>query len=101
MKLDASNRPIAGLERLHQVPGNGLTLAVGVSGKDDLIRFLDAALELLHLLELFAWNQIVGLKVPIDIYPQLALGQVSDVAKRGAYLVPGAQIPLNGLGLGR
>ena len=85
-----------GLERLEQVPGDGLALAVLIRGEVELVGVLEQRLELADLLLLVRVDDVVGVEVVLDVDPELAerallhLGRhlagrrdVADVADRG------------------
>src|SRR5690606_21275833 len=88
-------------ELLRHVVGDGLTFPVRVGREDDLLGGLDFLLQLLDDLALASDGDVAGLEAVLDVDAQLVLGQVPDVAHRGADLEPGAQILADGPGLGR
>ena len=104
-----------GLELLEQVPGDGLALAVLISGEQELVGVLEQALELGHLLALVAVHDEQRLEVVVHVDaepgPRLAavlvrdLGRavrhVADVADAGLDHVALAEVPGDGPGLGR
>src|SRR5690606_8049784 len=57
--------------------------------------------EPVHNRALAANRDVLGLETGFDVDPELALGQVADVAHRGLDLVAPAEEPLDGPGLGR
>jgi hypothetical protein len=86
-----------GLERLEQVPGDGLALAVLVGGEVELVRVLEQRLELGHLRPLVRRDDVEGLEVVVDVdaepRPRLALvagGDVGGVARQVADVADGA-----------
>ena len=88
------------LQLLGDVPGDGLALAIRVGGQVDGVRRLCVLLQLAQRL-LFALDDVVlRLEAVVDVHAHLALGQVLDVAHRGLHRVTGAQVLLDGLGLG-
>ena len=78
--------------RLDEVPGDGLTLAIGVSRQVDLTRLLNALLELLDELRLVPRHEIRRREVGFDVDPKRALRQITNVAHRGLHGVAGAQV---------
>ncbi len=82
------------------VPRDGLPLAVGVGRQKDGIRLLRRFLQFGDDLLLFGDDLIDGLKVIVNIDPQLAFGKVFDVSDRGLHLKFRAKVFLYGLHLG-
>jgi hypothetical protein len=80
-----------GLERLEQVPGDGLALAVLIGGEEELVRALEQVLELGDLRLLVGADDVQRLEVVVDVdaepRPRLALvlrRHVSGVARQVA-----------------
>ena len=104
-----------GVERLHQVPGDGLALAVLVRREVDLVGVLDQRLELADLLLAVRADDVQRLEVVLGVdaeaRPRLALvlgrdvggvaWQVADMADRGLDGVALAEIPADRLRLRR
>ena len=104
-----------GLELLEQVPGDGLALAVFISGEQEFVGVLEQALELGDLLPLVAVHDVERLEVVVHVDaepgPRLApvlgrdlggaVGHVADVADAGLDHVALAEVPGDGPGLGR
>ena len=104
-----------GLELLEQVPGDGLALAVLISGEQEFVGVLEQALELGDLLPLVAVHDVQRLEVVVYVDaepgPRLAavlgrdlgraVGHVADVADAGLDHVALAEVAGDGPGLGR
>jgi len=102
-------------EDLRQMPADGLALAIGVGGQQDLRRFLERRLQMRDLFLLAAGNDVVRLELLVDIYtkatPVLVLdllgnlrgrfGQIADVAIARFDTVLRAKKPAEGLRLRR
>jgi hypothetical protein len=56
-----------GLERVEQVPGDGLALAVGVRGEQDLVDRLQGVLELGDLALLLGRDDVEGGELVVDV----------------------------------
>ena len=78
--------------RLDQVPGDRLTLAIGVRRQVDLTRLLNALLELLDELRLVPRHEVRRREVVVDVDPKRALRQITNVAHRGLHGVAAAQV---------
>ena len=100
-----------GLEDLQQVPGDGLPLAVLISGQVELVGLLEEPAQFRDLLLLVGVDHVVGLEPVLDVDGEapvgallhgvgefLGLGQVADVPDGGRHMVVGAQVALNRLG---
>ena len=87
-------------QRVGQMPGNSLALAIRVGCEEDLACVLGLLLDLLDDVALAADVDVVSGEVILDVYAQRAFGQVADVTHRGDDLVVGAQIALDGACLG-
>ncbi len=89
------------LQRLEHVPGDGLSLPIGVGGQNEFAGSLERAGNLVEAL--------LGLVVDLPNHPEIVLGvdrsvlgrQVPDVPERGQYLVAGAKVAIDRLRLGR
>ncbi len=83
------------------MPGNGLSLAIGIAGQIDLVGRLGVLLQRLDEVALTAYVDIFGREIMLDIDAELALGQVAQMTHGGAHHVFAAEILLDRLGLGR
>ena len=104
-----------GVQDLEQVPGDRLALAVFVRREQELGGVLQLALELVDLLLLVGIDDVERLERVIDVDaeagPRLllhrgrnvggAIGKIADVADRRFHDVAVAEVPGNGLCLGR
>ncbi len=104
-----------GLERLQQVPGDGLALPVLVGGEEELVRVLEQCLELGDLALLFRTHDVQRGKAVVDVHPEprprltLVAGrhvrgvarQVADVTDAGLHDVPTTEVAGDRLCLGR
>src|SRR5213592_2943478 len=93
--------PPAPAELLHDVPGDGLTLAVGVGGEVDVLLVLGGLLDLLEHLRLALDDVVLGREVALDVVPELRLGQVHHVADGRLHLVVAPEVLAERPGLGR
>ena len=79
-------------EHFQHMPGNGLALAIGVGGQDQLARTLQGVDDVLDTL----LGPVVDLpghgEVVVRLYRPVLGGQVADMAKTGQNLVARAQI---------
>ncbi len=90
------------LHLLHEVVGDGLTLAVGVGGEEDLLDLLGLLADVLDDLALaLLFEDFVGLLEPVFDVDAAPLRQILDVPLGGNDVVVLAQVLLDGLGLGR
>ena len=62
------------------MPGDCLSLAVGVGSQIHFIRFFRLFSELGEDISFSSYGDIFGLVVMFDIYTELAFGQVADVS---------------------
>ncbi len=83
------------------MPADGLALAVGVGRQDDGRGFGRGLLQLVDDLLALGDDVVEGLEVVVDVHPQLALGQVADMAHGGLDDVVRPQIFVDRLRLGR
>src|SRR5262249_5382418 len=80
------------LERLQHMPGDCLTLAVGVGGKDQFVSTLERSRDVIYAL--------IGFGVDFPDHTEVCLGidraalgrQVANMPKGGAYLIPWAEV---------
>src|SRR4029079_14498275 len=80
VELDALVAAGVQIHSLEEVPGDGLALAVGVSGEVDELGTLRRLLELLDDVLLVLGHDIARSEVVIDIDAELRLREVADVA---------------------
>ena len=85
---------------LGDVPGDGLAFPVRVRPQVDLRDVRRRLLQLLDNLGLPQDGDVFGRKIVLQVHPQLVFGQVLDVPFAGDHLDVGAQVFLQGLGLG-
>ena len=75
------------LERLQQVPGDGLALAVLIRGEVELVGVLEQGLQLADLLLLVGVDDVERVEVVLDVHPELAERALLDLrrhlARRG------------------
>ena len=101
VELDAANGRVGVLEELGDVPGDGLSLAVGVRGQIDLAGVGGGLLELGNHL-LFAWyDLIVGGEILILVHTEILGRQIPHMSHRGFHGIGIAEEFLDGLYLGR
>jgi len=81
-------------QHLREVPCDRLSLAIGVGGEDDLALALHRLLEIADRLLPALDDLVSGLEALLDVHGQLALGEVPDVAHRGAHVEAVPQEPL-------
>ena len=89
------------VQKLLQVPGDGLPLPVRVGGQKDAFTLFRGLFQLVDDLFLALDGLIVRLKIACHVHAQLALGQVPHMAHGGLYLIARAQIFSDGFCLGR
>ena len=92
--------PHVHLKNLGQVPGNRLSLAVGVGGENDAVALSRHGFQLPDQGGLAGNIHIPGLEAVIHIHPQQGLGQIADMPHRSNHFKAGAQILFDGLSLG-
>ncbi len=91
----------AGGQRLLQVPGNRLALAVGVGGKDQFVIGLQRLGNRLHMLAAFGRDFPGHQEIMLGIDRAVLGRQVADMAVRGENRVVRPEILVDRLGLGR
>ena len=96
---DALRLLLVQTQHLAQVPRDGFSLAVLITGQPHLAGFLRLRLQLAHQLLLLVGNLVDGLQ-RLLVDAQLVLLQVADVAVARHHLVVLAEELLNGLSLG-
>jgi len=79
-------------ELLGNVPGDRLTLSVGVGGEVDFFLVLRGFFELVDDLLLAVDDLVFGLEVLLDVHAELGLRQVDDVPHRRLHLVIPSEI---------
>ena len=84
-----------------QMPGNGLSLTIGIACEIDLVGIFRVLLERLDELALAAYIDVFRCEVVLDVDAELTLRQVAQMPHGGAHHVLSSQIFLDGLGLGR
>ena len=89
------------VQQLLQMPGDGLSLPVRVGGQVDLARPLGRLLQVADDVLLALDGLVVRDEAALDVYAQLALGQVPHMAHGRLDLVSRTQVFADGLGLGR
>ena len=88
-------------QQLPDMPGNRLTLTIGVGGEDQAVGLLGKVGDRLHLLALVAVQLPIHREVLVRADRAVLGRQVADVAVGGEDAVVLAQVLLDGLGLGR
>ena len=83
MKDDALHLVCRRLEDRGQVPGDRLALTVFVSREVDQVGFRGQLLEFGYPRLALGRDYVLGFKVVFEVNPELALGQIADMAKRG------------------
>jgi hypothetical protein len=74
------------MPHLREVPRDGLALAVGVGGQDDVVPVLDRLLERADRFLAVAHDPVARPEVVLDVHGQLSLGEVADVPHRSAHV---------------
>jgi hypothetical protein len=101
VEQDAVDVALARAEPLRDVPGDGLTLAVGVGGEVDVLLVLRRLPDLGEDLGLAVDHLVVGGEVVLDVDTQLRLRQVDHMADRRLHLVVPPEVLPQRLRLGR
>ena len=91
---------LAAGQRFEQVPGDRLALAVGVGGEDELAVVLERLGDGAEVLRGGGVDLPAHGEVVVGIDRAVLRGQVADVAIGGEHRVAGAEILVDGLGLG-
>ena len=90
---------IGDVHGLHDVPGDGLALAIEVRGEVDQVRGGRRAGDGVELLATVLVDDVLGREVMLDVHAQLALagilGQVADMTVGGQHLVAFPQVSLD------
>ena len=76
---------------MRQMPGNRLALAVRVSRQDDRLGILSFLTDAFEHLAATPDRNILRFKVVFNVYAQLGLGQIADMAVGGLHLIRSAQ----------
>ena len=92
---------IGDVQKLLQVPGDGLALTVRVGGQIHLSALLGRLFQGSDGLLLSLDGLVVGLESVFHVHAQLALGQVPDVTHGRHHLITRSKVLADGLGLGR
>ena len=88
------------VEHLENMPGDGLALAVGVGGEDELARALDRLSDLVQPLGGFGLDVPMHLEIVVGHDRAVLRRQIAHMAVRGDDAVSWPQILIDGLGLG-
>ena len=87
-------------QHLKNVPGNRLALTIGVGRENQLVGAFDRAGDIVHPL-LGAFVDLPDhLEIGVRIDRAVLGRQIANMAKRGQHLIAGAEILIDGLGLG-
>ncbi len=84
---------IAQSERLGQMPGDGLALAIGVGREERRRRLLHGRAQIADLLLLALDELVLRGETVVDVDADLRLGQIADVAHGGEHDVLGTEKP--------
>ena len=98
---DAARAAAVEAERLDEVPGDGLSLAVLIGSQPDELRLVGGFLELGDHFLLVGRHHILGREAVRHVDAELLVLQVPDVSETGLDREFLPQIFLNGLRLGR
>ena len=99
MQQHAADLGLGLAEMIGDMPCDRLAFAIGVAGEVDVVLALGGGLDLAEDL-LFALDyDEIGREIVLDIDPELALGQVHDMADRGHDLVVATEVTLDGFRL--
>ena len=82
-----------------QMPGNGLSFAVGVACQIDFIGILGIFLKCLDEVPLAADIDVFRCEIMLDIDAELTFRQIAQMSHRSAHHVFSSQIFFDGLGL--
>ena len=97
---DAARLAVRQLQKLLQMPGNGLPFPVRVRGEIDGAGAFGVLFELLDQLCLVPHRNILGLKALFYINAHLAFGKVPQMPHGSRDLIAAAQVFFDGFGLG-
>ena len=89
------------VEHLKHVPGNGLALAIGVGGEDQLVGSLQSLGDLVQALGGLGVNVPMHLEVVVGHDRAVLGGQVANMTVGGEHAIARPQILVHGLGLSR
>src|SRR5580704_17820874 len=99
MQQNAADLGLGLAEMIGDMPCDRLAFAIRVAGEVDVILALGGGLDLAEDL-LFALDYYeIGREIMLDIDPELALGQIHDMADRGHDLVVATEVTLDGFRL--
>ena len=101
MEFDAAGRILVDAQHVGQVPGDGLAFAVRVSREIDFAGGFGFLADLAQDFATSANGDVLGFKVIVHIYADLALGQVANMALGGLDPVATPQELTDRLCLGR
>ena len=93
-------KSLLAVEHLEHMPGDGLALAIGVGGEDQLAGALDGLGDLVEALRRLGLNVPMHLEVVVWDDRAVLRGQIADMAVGGDDAVSGPQIFIDGLCLG-
>ena len=83
-----------------EVPGDRLSLTVGIGRQIDFFTLGRGFTELLDKLLALRRHLILGLEIMLKIHPETADGKIPDMPHRGLHGIVSAQDLINGLRLG-
>ena len=89
------------LQGAGQVPGDRFALAVEVGSEIDHVRLGSELPQISDELGAAGQDVVDRLEVVVEVHAQFAFGQIPNVPHRSPYRIAGAEILLDGLGLGR
>ena len=89
------------IQRVNQVPGDRLTLAVLVGGQIHRVRVLSDLLQLADDLPLVGEHFVDRLEGAVQIDPHFRGGKIAYVAHARHNRISSPQVPVDGSGLGR
>ena len=98
---DPVSAVVGQLQKLLEVPGNGLPLPVRVGGQKDLVTLLGRLFQVGDDLLLPFDGLVVRYEAVLHIHADLAFGQVPDVTHGRLDLIIRSKVFADGLGLGR
>ena len=97
VKRDPLSLPVRQIQKLLQMPGNGLSLPVRVGRQVHGVRLGGVRLQLLDESFLAPDGDILGGEIVLQVYAHFALGQIPQVSHTGLDGISGTQIPSDGL----
>ena len=99
VKLNAAGLGGVQIQRVRQMPGNGLALTVRVSRQIDAGRVFGFLFDFCQNVAPAADGDVFHLEIMVRIHTQLRFWQVAHMTLRGLHVIPLAQKFLNRLGL--